>query len=98
MTKNELAKELAVSSRLPISVAFQAVDGTIRIIKETLVRGEEITIRGLGTLAPADVPARTARHFGTGQPLPLPAHRTVRFRPGKDLRLLLNPSDKINNQ
>ena len=98
MTKNELAKELAVSDHLHLSTAVKAIDGAIRIIKETLARGEEITIRGFGTLAPADVPARTARHFGTGQPLSLPAHRTVRFRPGNELKTLLNPSDKINNQ
>lgn len=48
MTKNDLAKEVAVSEKLCLSTAFKAVDGVIRVIKEALGKGEEVTLRGFG--------------------------------------------------
>ena len=47
MTKNDLAKEVAVSEKLCLSTAFKAVDGVFRVIKEALSKGEEVTLRGL---------------------------------------------------
>ena len=52
MTKNELAKEVAVSEKLHLSTTFQAVDGILRVIKETLAKGEPVIIRGFGTFQP----------------------------------------------
>ncbi len=45
MTKNDLARELAVSEGLHLSTAVKAIDGTIRILKESLAKGEDITLR-----------------------------------------------------
>ena len=42
MTKNELAKEVAVSEKLHLSTTFQAVDGILRVIKQTLAKGEHV--------------------------------------------------------
>ncbi len=90
MTKNELAKEVAVSEKLHLSTTFQAVDGIIRVIKETLANGESVVIRGFGTFQPYQAPERTARNFKTGDPVTIPAHRSVKFRISKDLVKNLN--------
>lgn len=92
MTKNDLAKELAVSEKLTLSTAIRAVDGIVRILKEALSRGEEITLRGFGTLVAVSRRERNAVQFHTKQPITVPAHRTVKFRPGKELKDLLNSS------
>jgi len=44
MTKNDLAKEVAVSEKLCLSTAFKAVDGVFRVIKEALSKGAEVTL------------------------------------------------------
>lgn len=90
MTKNELAKEVAVSEKLHLSTTFQAVDGILRVIKETLAKGESVIIRGFGTFQPTEVAERTARNFKTGKPVVIPAHKSVKFRVSKDLVKSLN--------
>lgn len=90
MRKNELTQELAVSEKLHLSTAVKAVDGVIRIIKETLAKGEEITLRGFGTLSVVQREERNAVHFKTKEPIVVPAHRSVKFRISKELKEQLN--------
>ena len=90
MTKNELAKELAVSEKLTLSTAFKAVDGVIRIMKENLGKGNDIFLRGFGTLAVVERKERNAVNFATEEPIVIPAHKTIKFKPGKDLKDQLN--------
>ncbi len=90
MKKIELAKELAVSEKLHLSTAVKAVDGVIRIIKETLAKGEEVTLRGFGTLSPVKREERNATHFKTKEPIIVPAHTSVKFKISKELKTILN--------
>ncbi|MDE5871176.1 MAG: HU family DNA-binding protein [Muribaculaceae bacterium] len=90
MNKNQLAHKLAVSERLPLSTAFKAVDGIIRIIGETLARGEEMAVRCFGIFSPVERAERPARNPHTQEKVMVPAHRTVKFRPSKELKEMLN--------
>lgn len=90
MTKNQLAKEVAVSEKLHLSTTFQAVDGILRVIKQTLAKGEPVIIRGFGTFQPIDCKERTARDFKSGKSVTIPAHKSVKFRVSKDLVKSLN--------
>lgn len=102
MTKNDLAKKVAVSEKLYLSTAFKAVDGVFRVIKEALAKGEEVTLRGFGTLSVVQRDERNAVHFKTKEPIVVPAHNTVKFRISKELKELLNSSSRsdalFNNQ
>ena len=51
MNKRQLENELATSAKLPLSTAVKAIDGLIRIAKEKLAEGEEVSIRGFCTLS-----------------------------------------------
>lgn len=90
MTKNDLIQELAVSEKIYLSTATKAVDGIIRILKEALVGGQQITLRGFGTLAPVKREQRSGIDFRTKEPIIVPAHTTVKFKPGNELRQMLN--------
>lgn len=90
MTKNDLAREVAVSEKLCLSTAVKAVDGVIRVIKEALANGEDVTLRGFGTLSVIQREERNALHFATKEPIVIPAHRTVRIRISKEFKELLN--------
>ncbi len=90
MTKNDLAREVAVSEKLLLSTAVKAVDGALRVIKETLAKGEEVTLRGFGTLSVVQREERNAVHFKTKKPIVVPAYRSVKFRISKELKELLN--------
>jgi len=88
MTKNELAKEVAVSEKLHLSTTFQAVDGILRVIKQTLAKGEPVIIRGFGTFQPINCKERPARDFKSGKSVT--THKSVKFRVSKDLVKVLN--------
>lgn len=90
MTKNDLAREVSVSEKLYLSTAVKAVDGILRVIKEALAKGEEVTLRGFGTLSVVQREERNAVHFKTKEPIVVPAHRTVRIRISKELKEQLN--------
>ena len=94
MNKNQLAKELAVSEKIHLSTAFKAVDGALRIIKETLAKGEDVSLRGFGTLSPVQREERPGVNFVTKEPIVLPAHRSVRFKISRELKTIMNPSNK----
>lgn len=94
MNKHQLAQELAVSEHLHLSTAVKAIDGLTRIIKETLAKGDVITLRGFGNLSVVDRPERTCRNPATGQPVIVPAHRNVRLSVASDFKSLLNPDNK----
>ena len=94
MTKNELAKELAVSEKLTLTTAFKAIDGAIRIMKESLAKGNDIVLRGFGTLAVVECKQRNAVNFATKEPIVIPAHKTIKFKPGQDLKDLCAGTDR----
>ncbi len=90
MNKHQLENELATSAKLPLSTAVRAIDGLIRIAKEKLAEGEEISIRGFGTLSPVNRDERKGRNPQTGEETTIPAHRSVKFRPSKEFKETLN--------
>lgn len=90
MTKNDLTKELAVSEGLHLSTAVKAVDGIIRILKDSLSKGEDVTLRGFGTLSVVECAERKGVHFATKEPIIVPAHKAVRFRTSSELKGMLN--------
>ena len=94
MNKTKLAQELAVSERLPLSTAFKAVDGIIRIIGETLAKGEDIAIRCFGVFSIVKRVERPARNPRTQEKVIVPSHLTVKFRPSKELKQTLNICDE----
>lgn len=62
MTKNELAREVSVSEKLHLSTTVKAIDGTLRVIKEALAKGEVVVIRGFGTFTPVEVAENLLLH------------------------------------
>lgn len=90
MTKHQLENELATSAKLPLSTAVKAIDGLIRIAKEKLAEGEEISIRGFGALSVVRREERKGRNPQTGEEKTIPAHRTVKFKISKEFKETLN--------
>lgn len=85
MNKNMLSKEVAVSEKITLTTAFKAVRGTLRVIAETLAKGESVVIKDFGTFSVVDKAERSIRDIHTGQPITIPAHKTVVFRPAKSI-------------
>lgn len=86
MTKNELAREVAVADRLHLSTVLRATDGIIRVIGEAIAKGDtNIFIRGLGTFKVVVREAKVGRDFKTGENITIPAKKIIKFTPAKEL-------------
>lgn len=66
--------------------AEQVLDTLISSITETLSKGEEVSIAGLGIFSAKMRAARTARNPRTGDIVNVPAMRVPKFRAAKALK------------
>ncbi|MEK7091377.1 MAG: HU family DNA-binding protein [Patescibacteria group bacterium] len=66
--------------------AEQAIDVVISNITNTLKKGDEVSIAGLGIFSAKTRAARTARNPRTGEAVNVPAMRVPKFRPAKALK------------
>lgn len=90
MNKNMLAKEVAVSEKVTLFTACKTVDGVLRVIAETLAKGESISLRGFGAFTVVNKPERILKNIHTGKPVTVPAHKSVRFKTSKKIVSKLN--------
>ena len=100
MTRSELIKEL--SSRFPSLTQADVAAATTLILEAmgaAMSRGDRVEIRGFGSFSTHVRPPRTARNPKTGAPVAVPAKPTPHFKPGLELRELVNktfePQSKV---
>lgn len=94
MTKNELAREVAASEEILVPTAAKAVNGIIRVIKETLAKGEPLYIRGFGSFLPVECSERPGRNVNTGETVVIPARKSAKFRISKEFVSMINNEGK----
>lgn len=90
MTRSELVEALA--TRFPQLVAADAeiaVNHILGAIKQTLVQGRRVEIRGFGSFSLNYRPPRVGRNPKTGEKVSVPGRYSPHFRAGKELRELL---------
>ncbi|HET8574812.1 MAG TPA: HU family DNA-binding protein [Candidatus Paceibacterota bacterium] len=66
--------------------AERAVDTVVDSIVETLKKGDEVSISGLGIFSVKSRAARTARNPRTGESVQVPAMNVPKFRAAKALK------------
>lgn len=86
-TKKELALQICRDTGCNKHLAIQMVDTVFDAMRESLVNGQRIEIRGFGVFQVKDTrPKSAARNPRTGEVIHVPARRKTHFRPGKLLR------------
>ena len=66
--------------------AERAVDTVVDSIVNTLKKGDEVSIAGLGIFTAKMRPSRTGRNPRTGETIQVPAMRVPKFRAAKALK------------
>ena len=95
MTKSELARRVAEQvPYLAKEDVTMVVDVIFHRMTQSLVRGERIEIRGLGSFEVVHRKAREGMNPKTGERVSIPARRAILFRAGKALRERINPSSE----
>ncbi|MBD0373351.1 MAG: HU family DNA-binding protein [Pyrinomonadaceae bacterium] len=90
MTKADLVEDVARAAELTKKDAERLVEIVFESIIETLNKGEKIELRGFGSFRVRERGARRGRNPKTGDPVNIPAKRVPYFKPGKELKELIN--------
>ena len=101
MTKAELFEDVARAAELTKKDAERLVEIVFESIIETLNHGEKIELRGFGSFRVRERGARRGRNPKTGDPVSIPAKRVPYFKPGKELKELINvdaPSARASSE
>jgi integration host factor subunit beta len=97
MTKAELVEDVARAAELTKKDAERLVEIVFESIIETLNQGEKIELRGFGSFRVRERGARRGRNPKTGDPVNIPAKRVPYFKPGKELKELINEEGAATN-
>jgi integration host factor subunit beta len=90
MTKAELVEEVARVSDLTKKHSEVIVNTVFESIVDALQKDEKIELRGFGSFRIRQRRSRQGRNPKTGDKVDVPAKRIPYFKPGKELKELIN--------
>ncbi len=90
MTKAELVEEVSRVSDLTKKHSEVIVDTVFKSIIDALHRGEKIELRGFGSFRLRKREPRKGRNPKTGDKVDVPPKKVPYFKPGKELKDLIN--------
>jgi len=86
MNKAELVEAVSDKTGITKKQAGNVIDAITDTVKETLSKGERITLVDFGTFQVRQRKAREGRNPRTGKKLEIPAKKVPKFKAGKKLR------------
>ena len=86
MIKADLINVVAETSEVPRNTAAVAVETIIESMKNALCEGKRIELRGFGVFQVRERKRGVGRNPKTGVEVPIAPGKTVRFKPGKELK------------
>jgi len=90
MTKAEVANLLIEKTGLPRAEAQLVVEIFLNCVKDSLTRGEKVSLVGFGTFLVKCKNPRNGRNPRTGEQIAIPEKKVVVFKPGKSFRDVVN--------
>ena len=86
MIKLDIVNRVAQKTGLNKFKADLAVDSLLKAMKEALLRGERIELRGFGVFEVKNRKTGPGRNPRTGEVVVIQPGKTIRFKPGLDLK------------
>jgi DNA-binding protein HU-beta len=86
MIKIDIANAIMQAHPCYRATALQAVDLLTERMKDALLEGHRIEIRGFGVFEPRPRKKGMGRNIKTGEQVEIPKGKSIRFKPGKELR------------
>ena len=90
MTKADLVEQVASEAEMTKKDAEQLVEIVFDSIVDALNKGEKIELRGFGSFRVRQRDARKGRNPKTRSAVSIPAKRVAYFKPGKELKEVIN--------
>ncbi len=92
MTRADLIEEVSRVVEIPRREAEVVVDTMLRTMVQALRAGDKVEIRGFGRFDTRQRAGRMGRNPKSGQAVAVPPKRIPFFKPGKEVRELINSS------
>ncbi len=86
MIKQGIVSRVAAKMGITKVKSEVAVDAVLNALKDAMRRGERIELRGFGVFVVKPRKSGIGRNPRTGDEVPIPPGKTVRFKPGKEIR------------
>lgn len=93
MNKSELIERLAEKSGISVQHAEEIVNLIYRKMRDTMVNGGRIEIRGFGSFVVKEYEAYQGRNPKTGEKISVPPKKLPFFKVGKELKERIDSSD-----
>lgn len=90
MIKQDIVNRVADRLNMTKVKAELAVESVFSSLREALRKGERIELRGFGVFVVKPRKSGVGRNPRTGEEVAIPPGKTIRFKPGKEIR-----SDRI---
>lgn len=91
LTKRALASKISDVTGITASLATTILDAMVSVVSRHFESGGEVvTIRGFGTFSRSVRGAYTTKRPDTGEEIQIPIHKSIKFKPSRDLVARLN--------
>ena len=90
MKKYEIIETITTIKWLTKADVTRVFEATFNLIKEELVKGNDVAVSGFGTFKKLERAARTGRNPQTGETIQISASKSVSFKASKALKDEMN--------
>ena len=95
MTKAEIINQIVKKTGIDKSDVQETVEATVIIIKNAMIEGEGVFIRGFGSFVNKKRAKKIARNISTNTAIILDAHYNPSFKPAKDFCQKVRENNKV---
>ena len=83
MTKADIVKEISYKTGIEKATVLKTVEAFMETVKDSLVDGENVYLRGFGSFIIKKRAEKTARNISKNTSIIIPAHNIPSFKPAK---------------
>ncbi len=83
MTKAEIVSEIAKSTGIDRANVLATVEKFMDVVKDSMINGENVYLRGFGSFIIKTRSAKTARNISANTTIMIPEHKIPAFKPAK---------------
>jgi DNA-binding protein HU-beta len=84
MTKAEIVKKISQNTKVEKTTVLKTVEAFMETVKDSLADGENVYLRGFGSMIVKKRAEKTARNISKNTTVIIPAHNIPFFKPAKE--------------
>jgi DNA-binding protein HU-beta len=90
MNKAELVEAISNETGLSKTKSGEVVNSIVKVISESLAKGEKVSLTGFGTWSTTTRAERKGRNPKTGDEITIPSKTVAKFKAGNELTKTVN--------